>query len=108
MAQDVPELPAELRDDVLRYQQILALDPVDARGVPNHALKGQLKHCRALEIEWNRVAYRLMYRIYESPAPRQVEILSSLNTIQPTISRSPASVHKTADQRGTHNKSITP
>jgi len=76
MAQDVPELPAELRHDLLRYQQILTLDPVNARGIPNHALKGPLKHYRALEIEWNRVAYRLVYRIYESPAPRRVEILS--------------------------------
>jgi len=47
MAQDVPELPAELRHDLLRYQQILTIDPVNARGIPNHALKGPLKHYRA-------------------------------------------------------------
>lgn len=75
-SQDVPELPAELRDDLLRYQQVLSLNPVDTRGIPNHLLKGQLKNYRALEIEWNGVAYRLVYRIYDSPAPRRVEILS--------------------------------
>ncbi|MGB3201651.1 MAG: hypothetical protein WBA99_12155 [Nodosilinea sp.] len=42
----------------------------------SHALKGQLSHYRAIEIDWNGVAYRLVYRIYDSPAPRRVVVLS--------------------------------
>ncbi len=74
--QDLSALPAELRADFARYQQILALDPYKTRRVPSHSLQGELANYRALEIDWNGVAYRLVYRIYETPAPKRVVILS--------------------------------
>ncbi|WP_026072787.1 hypothetical protein [Nodosilinea nodulosa] len=74
--QDVLDLPLSLRRDLSRYQQVLSLDPVKSRAVPNHKLKGELSGYRALEIDWNGVAYRLVYRIYDSPAPRRVVVLS--------------------------------
>jgi mRNA-degrading endonuclease YafQ of YafQ-DinJ toxin-antitoxin module len=73
---DLFDLPPDLRRDLPRYQQILSLDPDQTRRVPNHALKGELVGYRALEIDWNDVAYRLVYRIYDAPAPRRVVVLS--------------------------------
>jgi len=35
--------------------------------VPSHPLKGKLKGYRALEINWNGVAYRLVDGVYEKP-----------------------------------------
>jgi hypothetical protein len=39
-------------------------------------LVGKLKGCRALEIDCNGLAYRLIYRIFEKPTPKRVLILS--------------------------------
>jgi mRNA interferase RelE/StbE len=75
-SQDLPLLSPELRADFFRYQQILALDPYKTYGVASHNLLGKLASCRALEIDWNGVAHRLVYRVYESPAPKRVLILS--------------------------------
>ncbi|MEA5536024.1 hypothetical protein [Crocosphaera sp. XPORK-15E] len=75
-SQDLPQLPRELREDFVNYQRILALDPYQTSTIPNHTLSGKLTNCRALEIEWNGIAYRLVYRIYQSPAPKRVFILS--------------------------------
>lgn len=74
--QDLTELPGLLQGDLSRYQQVLSLDPYETRRVPNHSLKGELAGYRALEIDWNGVAYRLVYRIYDAPAPRRVLVLS--------------------------------
>lgn len=51
-------------------------DPCDCGGFPSHFLTGQLTGCRALEIDWTGTSYRLVYRVYESPAPRRILILS--------------------------------
>lgn len=74
--EDALGLPALLREDLPRYQRVLALDPYKTRKVPNHSLKGELAGYRALEITWNGVAYRLVYRIYDTPTPRRVLVLS--------------------------------
>ncbi|PSR16328.1 hypothetical protein C8255_18365 [filamentous cyanobacterium CCP3] len=74
--QDFLDLPALLRGDLPRYQQVLSLDPYKTRKVPSHSLKGALAGYRALEILWNGIAYRLVYRIYDAPAPRRVLVLS--------------------------------
>jgi mRNA-degrading endonuclease YafQ of YafQ-DinJ toxin-antitoxin module len=73
---DLSQLPLQLQDNWQKYQQILALDPYQTLGISSHNLIGKLKGCRALEIEWNGVSYRLVYRIYEKPAPKRVVILS--------------------------------
>ncbi len=74
--QDIPELPEELQDDFVRYQQVLAIDPYGTRGIPSHGLTGKLANYRSIEIDGLVIAYRLVYRIYESPAPKRVLILS--------------------------------
>lgn len=75
--QDLLELTTELRQDFEDIcNSILTQDPYDCFGLDNHALKGNLKHHRAIEIQYNEVNYRLVYRIYEKPAPKRVEILS--------------------------------
>jgi hypothetical protein len=70
------ELPVSLQADLPRYQQVLSLDPYETRKVPSHGLKGELTGYRALAISWSGVTYRLVYRIYDSPAPRRVVVLS--------------------------------
>ena len=77
--EDIPDLPAELRADFFEvFIPILTTDPYNCEGFPYHKLKGRLKGYHALEIEWlgNPNAYRLVYRIYEKPAPKRVLIIS--------------------------------
>jgi mRNA-degrading endonuclease YafQ of YafQ-DinJ toxin-antitoxin module len=74
--EDLPFLPEELREDFIQYQRILMLDPLKNKGIPSHKLHGNLKNHRAMEIECNGVSYRLIYRIYESPSPKRVQIIS--------------------------------
>ncbi|PSN12313.1 hypothetical protein C7293_20735 [filamentous cyanobacterium CCT1] len=76
-AEDLPELTSELREIFSDLREsVLTLDPYKCVGLPNHALRGQLKNHWALEIAWNGIAYRLVYRIYDAPAPRRVLVLS--------------------------------
>jgi mRNA interferase RelE/StbE len=75
-AEDIPLLPEELREDFIQYQRVLKLNPYQTRGVPSHDLRGDLKNHRALEMSCNGVSYRLVYRAYESPSPKQVQIIS--------------------------------
>jgi hypothetical protein len=35
-----------------------------------------LKGCRAIEIDYQGIAYRLVYKIHEKPTPKRVVILS--------------------------------
>jgi hypothetical protein len=75
--QDLPGLPQELQeicDDIC--QSVLTIDSHRCLGLPNHGLRGQLKHHRAIELSWNGIDYRLVYRVYEKPAPKRVGILS--------------------------------
>ncbi len=73
---DIRRLPSQLQDNWQKYQKILALDPDQTLGISSHNLIGKLKGCRALEIDWNGVSYRLVYRIHEKPSPKRVVILS--------------------------------
>ena len=52
------------------------LDPYKTLGFPSHSLIGKLRGFRALEIDWNQISYRLVYRIYEKPSPQRVIIVS--------------------------------
>jgi mRNA-degrading endonuclease YafQ of YafQ-DinJ toxin-antitoxin module len=74
---DLPNLSQELQEifqDIC--DAVFVVDPYNCSGFPNHALKGKLKGYRALEIDWNQVSYRLVYRIYEKPSPRRVLVIS--------------------------------
>jgi mRNA interferase RelE/StbE len=73
---DLSLLPEALRDDFIQYQRVLKLDPYQTRNIPSHDLYGELKNFRALEIDDNGVSYRLVYRVYESPSPKRVQVLS--------------------------------
>jgi mRNA interferase RelE/StbE len=75
--EDLPQLPKELRHDFEDFcNSIFIEDPYDCFGLNNHNLKGELKGYRALEIDWNNVSYRIVYRIYEKPVPKRVVIVS--------------------------------
>ncbi|MBJ7899140.1 MAG: hypothetical protein GC158_04255 [Cyanobacteria bacterium RI_101] len=74
--EDLGELPTQLRDNLTQYEQVLALELIQTKGIPSHSLAGQLQGYRALEIDWGQISYRLVYRVYKKPAPRRVLILS--------------------------------
>ncbi|HIK09624.1 MAG TPA: hypothetical protein IGS52_05050 [Oscillatoriaceae cyanobacterium M33_DOE_052] len=75
--EDLPQLPQEIQEDFETiYKQILQLDPYRCGGFPSADKQGNLSGYRALEIDWLGVAYRLIYRIYEKPAPKRVFIIS--------------------------------
>lgn len=77
ISEDLPALPSELRATFLNeYRSILSADPYDCSGLPNHDLTGRLKDYRTLDIDWEGVSYRLVYRVYESPAPKRVYVVS--------------------------------
>lgn len=74
--EDIPLLPEELKDEFIQYQRVLKLDPYQAKNIPSHDLRGDLKNYRALEIDCHGVSYRLVYRVYEFPSPKRVQIIS--------------------------------
>ncbi|CBN53821.1 MULTISPECIES: hypothetical protein [Kamptonema] len=74
--QDLPNLPEQLQEEFSVYQLVLAKNPYQPRGVPSHDLDGRLNGYRTLDINWDGIAYRLVYRIYESPTPKRVFIIS--------------------------------
>lgn len=73
---DLVCLPVELQARWPKYQKLLAIDPHQTLGWPSHNLMGKLKGCRAIDIDWNGVSYRLVYQIYEKSSPKRVLILS--------------------------------
>lgn len=77
-SQDLPNLPVELQVDFYELiESALKIKPLTGGDLYDcHALKGKLKGYRALSIEYADVAYRLVYRICDKPAPKRVEIIS--------------------------------
>jgi len=70
-------LPIELQEDFWEiYKPILMADPYRCGGFPNHALIGKLKDYRTLDIDFEGIAYRLVYRVYEFPTPKRVFVFS--------------------------------
>ena len=54
----------------------MAITPYQLFGLESHNLTGKLKGCWAIEIDYQGIAYRLVYKIHEKPAPKRVVILS--------------------------------
>ncbi len=76
-SQDLPILPESLQQAFMDIcQAVLPIDPYDCLGLPNHPLKGKLTHYRAIELDWEGNCYRLVYRIYETPSPKRVLVVS--------------------------------
>ena len=76
-SEDLLSLPIELQEDFRElYKPILMADPYRCGGFSNHALSGRLKDYRTLEIDWEGISYRLVYRVYEAPTPKRVFVVS--------------------------------
>lgn len=77
-SEDLPNLPVQL--PAYFYELIepaLKIKPSTGGNLFDcHALKGKLKGYHALRIEYADVAYRLVYRICDQPAPKRVQIIS--------------------------------
>ena len=79
LTKDIPDLPEDLKTDFDRiFKFVLQLDPHNCLGLPCHSLTGKLKNWQALEIEWDGEpnAYRLVYRIFDKPAPKHIRVIS--------------------------------
>ena len=77
LSEDLPALPSELIKAFSdEYRPILSADPYGCKGFPNHDLKGRLENFRTLEIDFEGISYRLVYRVYESPTPKRVYVVS--------------------------------
>jgi mRNA interferase RelE/StbE len=76
--EDLPLLPNDLLEDFANViKPLLQLDPLNFCGAyDSHNLLGELQGYRALETDFDNTCYRLVYRIYDKPAPRRVVILS--------------------------------
>ncbi|WP_223805657.1 hypothetical protein [Pseudanabaena sp. UWO310] len=75
--QDIQKLPVQIQNLYPSLKQLLSTNPLQTNQYfPNHALKGDLANYRALEIDWGDCAYRLIYRVVESPFPKTVRIIS--------------------------------
>lgn len=79
--EDLPLLPIDLLEDFANViKPLMQVDPLSFCGAySSHKLLGQLQGYHALEIDFGNTAYRLVYRIYDKPAPRRVVILSFAN-----------------------------
>lgn len=77
ISEDLPILPMVLRTDFESlFKPILQSCP-DTGGILScHKLKGDLRGYHALEIPFDDAEYRLVYRIFEKPAPRRVKLIS--------------------------------
>jgi len=74
---DLLELPEDLQSDFNSLiKPSLQVNPATGEPFDCHKLKGDLQGHHALEIFYGGEAYRLVYRIYEKPAPKRVKILS--------------------------------
>lgn len=74
--EDIPLLSETLQDDFRQYQKVLKLDPYHTKNIPSHDLRGDPKNYRAIEIDYYGISYRLVYRVYESPSPKRVQVIS--------------------------------
>jgi mRNA interferase RelE/StbE len=77
VSEDLPNLPIILQSDFVNlFKPILQSCP-DTGGILScHKLKGNLRGYHALEILFDDTEYRLVYRIFEKPAPKRVRVIS--------------------------------
>ncbi|WP_055073901.1 hypothetical protein [Pseudanabaena sp. 'Roaring Creek'] len=77
ISEDLPILPIVLKTDFEGlFKPILQSCP-DTGGILScHKLKGDLRGYHALEIPFDDAEYRLVYRIFEKPAPKRVRVIS--------------------------------
>ncbi len=76
-SEDLPNLPTVLQADFESlFKPILQSSPETGGILSCHKLKGDLRGYHALEIPYDEAEYRLVYRIYEKPAPKRVRVIS--------------------------------
>jgi len=77
ISEDLPILPMVLRTDFEGlFKPILQSCPDNGGILSCHKLKGDLRGYHALEISFDDAEYRLVYRIFEKPAPKRVRVIS--------------------------------
>ena len=77
ISEDLPNLPTVLKTDFEGlFKPILQSSPDNGGILSCHKLKGDLRSYHALEILYEDEEYRLVYRIFEKPAPKRVRVIS--------------------------------
>ena len=76
--QDLPRLPKNLQEDFDEiFLEILRRDPYDRQGLPGHVLeRPPLKGHRTFDLTVNEIAYRLVYKITDTPSIKKVDVVS--------------------------------
>jgi len=74
--EDLPLLPLSIQDIFADLCEVLKRDPINCDGLHSEAKQGQLRGYRSLALEDNGIAYRLIYRVYDKPAPRRMEVIA--------------------------------
>jgi len=79
--EDLPQLPKQMQDDFWEiFVPILGIDPYRCGGLNSYDLVRDLQGWRALEVEEEvegyKEAYRLIYRVTDTPNNKTVEICS--------------------------------
>ena len=77
LSEDLPNLPTILKTDFEGlFKPIFQSNP-DTGGILScHKLKGDLRGYHALEVRFDEMEYRLVYRIHDKPAPKRVKVIS--------------------------------
>jgi mRNA interferase RelE/StbE len=77
LSEDLSNLPTVFQADFEGlFKPILQSSPETGGILSCHKLKGDLRGYHALEILYDEAEYRLVYRIYEKPAPKRVRVIS--------------------------------
>jgi Txe/YoeB family toxin of Txe-Axe toxin-antitoxin module len=77
LSEDLSNLLTILQSDFEGlFKPILQSSPETGEVLSCHKLKGDLRGYHALEIPYDEAEYRLVYRIYEKPAPKRVRVIS--------------------------------
>lgn len=77
LSEYLPNLPTVLQSDFEGlFKPVLQSSPETGGVLSCHKLKGNLRGYHALEIPYDEAEYRLVYRIYEKPAPKRVRVIS--------------------------------
>ncbi|MEB3336047.1 MAG: hypothetical protein VKJ46_01200, partial [Leptolyngbyaceae bacterium] len=75
--EDLPELSTQLeRIFHVISEEILPKYPFGCEEFPSHILHGLLSGWNAVGFTYDDIAYRLVYRVYDSPPPKRVFIIS--------------------------------
>ncbi len=74
--EDLPILPSFIQGTFADICEVLKRDPIGCCGLLSKNKGGKLRGYRSISLDYGGIAYRIIYRICDRPAPRRVEIIA--------------------------------